>query len=77
MKLESFKEFKIETLNYQKISGGLAEAGGKWIATKKDPYTDSNGCTVNTTDSFYDANGNGTYDAGESGTVCQSVDCGV
>lgn len=76
MKLESLKKFKVESNNLSSIFGGLADAGGKWIQTKKPSTTDSNGCVVNTTDSYFDANGNGKYDSGESATACVSIDCG-
>jgi hypothetical protein len=68
-KLEDFQKEKLE-LNF--ISGG----NGKWVQTKKDPYTDQNGCIVTTTDSFHDANGDGKHQLTESLTVCASVDCG-
>lgn len=67
-KLEDFQSEKVE-LNC--FIGG----NGKWIATKKDPYKDKNGCTVTTTDSFHDANGDGKHQETESMTVCASVDC--
>lgn len=80
MKLESLKKFQENSINeieMNNVFGGLADSSGKWISTKKDPYTNSDGCTVNTTDSYYDANGNGKHDSNESYSICASVDCGV
>lgn len=79
MKLESLKKFQENSINnieMNNVFGGLTASSGKWNSTSKDPYTDSNGCTVKTTDSYYDANGNGSHDSNESYSICASVDCG-
>ena len=73
MKLESLEKFKIEKSICGNVFGGNEDP--KWIPTKKDPYKDKNGCTVTTTDSYYDKNSNGKHDDGESATVCFSVQC--
>jgi hypothetical protein len=49
---------------------------GQWVATNPPDTKDANGCTVHTTDSWYDANGNGKRGLDESMTICVSVDCG-
>jgi hypothetical protein len=73
MKLESLRKFKIEKSICGNVFGG--NGGAKWIQTTQDPFKDKNGCTVTTTDSYYDKNGNGKHDDGESATACISVNC--
>lgn len=74
MKLESLKEFKIEKNKSVFVFGGN-DNKGKWVTTSKPQFTDKNGCVVTTTDSYYDKNGNGVHDNGESATACISVSC--
>lgn len=79
MKLESLKKFQENSINkieMNNVFGGLADSSGKWISTSQPDYTNSNGCLVKTTDSYYDANGNGKHDSNESYSICASADCG-
>jgi hypothetical protein len=65
-KLEDFQNESTELRNI---------FGGGWVQTTQEDYVNSEGCTVKTTDSFDDKNGNGKLDKGESATQCISVSC--
>lgn len=65
-KLEDFTTEKVELKNI---------FGGEWVQTDLGSKKDANGCTVTTTDSFDDKNGDKKLSAGESYTSCTSVSC--
>lgn len=67
--MKTLEDFKTESIELKSFFGG------QWLSTNPPDTCDANGCTVKTTDSFYDSNGNGVYDKGESATKCVSISC--
>ena len=64
-KIENFQDEKVKLENIW--GGGIVETS----SSEKDP----NGCTVTTTDSFDDKDGDGLWGNKESGKVCQKTVC--
>jgi hypothetical protein len=67
--MKNLNDFLSEKVELKKIFGG------DWISTSLPDSKDKEGCTVKTTDSVNDTNGNGKHDSGESASVCVSISC--
>ena len=67
-KLENFKT--MEKLQLASVYGG------KWCDSGSTTSTNSEGCTVNTTEQFNDTDGDGKRGKGESTMSCETVVCG-
>lgn len=70
--MENLKSKKIQAVHLNKIFGG---AGGEWIQTSTESKRTVGGkeLTVQTSDSFHDANGDKNWGPGESGSMCQTI----
>jgi len=49
--------------------------GGRWKKSPKTSGVNNDGCTVETTESFNDTNGDGSPSSGESTITCTTVSC--
>lgn len=70
------KKLLKKTLTANKLNK-LHGNGGVWRDTK-GPTTVTNGCTSESTDTYYDANGDGKMNNKEYQSIlmCSSIDCG-
>ena len=67
--MKSLENFQNEKIEIKSIWGG-----GE-VETSRPDTKDAHGCTVITTDSYNDANGNKKLDANENCDVCVEIKC--